>query len=140
MPRSLLFLPIAVFVLSGCTISAKATPAIDSAAQASPQTTATVAVRALPPDEAVKERLQSVLGPEAVATVASVVADNGAVAITLAVAPSTLGGAEQYWSACRAVAPLLAQNTVTAVSVIAPNGRTIVAANVNAPACSLASS
>lgn len=138
MTRPFLFFPIALSLLTGCTISAKANPAIDSAKSPASEVTVTVSAPAIAPAEAVSERLQSVVAnPD---LISSIVPNGESVVVTLAAAPATLGGAEQYWSVCAALLPLLGSSSVTAVAIAAPDGRPIVIATGAAPACVLATS
>lgn len=135
MPRLSLTLPLLLALLTGCTISAKANPAIDTTVS-SARATATV-VPALSPAEAAKERLTAVLGASRLASLATVTAAEGAVTVALSVPPTTLGGAEEYWTVCGALAPLLGSSAITAVTTVAPDGRPVVGASVTAPSCAL---
>lgn len=136
MVRPLLLLPVVVALLTGCTISARANP-IDPTSSPVGEATA-VALPAVAPDVAVAERLTAAFGGAEAAMVTSITANGGAAMVTLALAPSTLGGAEQYWAVCSALTSLLGSSPVSAVSVIAPSGRAIVTASVNSPSCALA--
>lgn len=136
MARLYLTLPVLFVLLTGCTISAKANPATDPGLSSSPVATATVAP-VLAPAEAAREQLVSVLGASRSSAVAGVTATEGALTVTLLTARSTLGGAEEYWTFCRALEPLLASGAITSVALAAPDGTPVVGASLPAPSCAL---
>ncbi len=136
----LLATAVLVVFLSGCTISANATPAEPT--QLIPSQSRSTPAPTLSPVEAANATLKNLYGTEGVDSVVMGVAstDNGLV-VTLTRPATTLGTAEAYWRICSALLvtlrPAAVGGTVPAVLVAQPDGKVIVRADANEAACKL---
>ena len=144
MARPLLFASAAaLLILSGCTLSAKAGPQVGPDSASTGATPITTAIARLSPEAAVSAQLQTAFGADGMALVSSVAADGQTALVTLAATPSTLGGAERFWSACAALTPLLGAGetaSLAAVVIASVDGKPVVGASVESPACALVTS